>query len=124
MTELNRTKGIFFLVSEGERAIIKERASQTGQSVSAYVRHVSIGYKPTSKLDNDRVVEFMKESANLSRLGNLLKLWLMNDEKAKGFTKEEIRALFNKLDKTGDNLYEMSRNLLKKWSLSIAPLKT
>lgn len=114
MTELNRTKGIFFLVSEGERAIIKERASQTGQSVSAYVRHVSIGYKPTSKLDNDRVVEFMKESANLSRLGNLLKLWLMNDEKAKGFTKEEIRALFNKLDKTGDNLYEMSRNLLKK----------
>ena len=64
------------------------------------MRELALGYEPGSVVDQMAIRELMGASADLGRLGGLLKMWLTNDERA-GFARhlnvpellEEIRTL-------------------------------
>ena len=55
----------------------------------------------------------MSVNADLARLGNLLNLWLSDDEKARGFSREQIQSLLDVLMDTAKTLRQKSRKILK-----------
>ena len=67
------------LADEAEHAMIKAGAEATGLSMSAFLRHVGVGYPVRSIVDLRQVAELAKINADLGRLGGLLKLWLAGD---------------------------------------------
>ena len=64
-----------------EKAAIAEKAKSAGLSQSAYLRNVGMGTPVTGVADQQAVLEIVKITADLGRLGGLLKMWLTNDEK-------------------------------------------
>lgn len=106
-------KPILVLVSEEERRVIKSKSAMVGHSLSSYLRSLGMGYSPPSRVDNDKVRELMSVNADLARLGNLLKLWLSDDEKARGFSREQIQSLLDVLMDTAKTLRQKSRKILK-----------
>ncbi|MBO6085265.1 MAG: conjugal transfer protein TraJ [Acetobacter sp.] len=97
-----------------ERAFIQEQAKLCCRTTSTYLRDLALGYKPQSKTDLDVVREMMFVNKNLYRLGNLLKLWLDDDQKAQGFNHEQIQSLLNVLTETAQTLRNKADKILKK----------
>lgn len=64
---------------EAERALIQGSADSAGLSLSAFLRHVGVGYPVRSIVDQKQIAELAKINADLGRLGGLLKLWLAGD---------------------------------------------
>lgn len=60
-------------------------------------------------LDNRRVEELIRINGALGRLGDLLKLWLTNDERTKTFGEPTIRAVLTKIEDTQSMLQEVIR---------------
>jgi hypothetical protein len=92
-------------VTEEERRLIEGQASRAGLSASTFLRNVGCGYPVESVVDHRAVVDLLKVSADLGRLGGLLKLWLTNDEKTRGLT-PSIQALLKELNDTQTELKE------------------
>ena len=90
-----------------EKAGIAEMAHSTGNSTSAYLRKVGLGYEVRSVLDYERVGDLAKVNGDLGRLGGLLKLWLSNDKRLAGYTLGEQRRLLLA------TLTEIEKNQLK-----------
>jgi hypothetical protein len=80
-------------VLESEEVEIKQRATQAGMSVAAYLRAVGTSYQVRSIVDYQKVDEMAKVSADLGRLGGLLKLWLTNDIKVHEFGDVRMRGV-------------------------------
>ena len=97
-----------------ERTFIQEQAKLCCRTTSTYLRDLALGYQPQSKTDSDVVREMMSVNANLARLGNLLKLWLADDQKAQGFNHEQIQSLLNVLTETAQTLRNKADKILKK----------
>ena len=55
----------------------------------------------------------MSVNADLARLGNLLKLWLSDDEKARGFSRDQIQSLLDVLMDTATTLRQKADKILK-----------
>jgi hypothetical protein len=55
---------------------IKEKASNTGLTSSAYLRNLGMNYPIKSVVDQRALSELVKCKADLGRLGGLFKLWL------------------------------------------------
>lgn len=70
-----------FRVSEDEISKIELLAKATGMTTSSYIKSVSLGYKPQSLIESEKVKDILKVNADLARLGNLLKAWIFNDVK-------------------------------------------
>lgn len=62
-----------------ERARIQQTAAQSRCSVAAYLRDRGLRYKPTSPLNPSRLQELLSVRQELTRCGNLLKRWLVDD---------------------------------------------
>ena len=96
-------------VTPDEKRGIDEMARTTGNSTSAYLRKVGLGYEVKSVLDFEGVGELAKVSGDLGRLGGLLKLWLSNDKRLQGFDLVEQRRLVLKtLDAIEQNQARLS----------------
>ena len=112
------TQPIRVWVTPQEKAAIAEMASTTGNSTSAYLRKVGLGYEVRSILDFGRAQELVKVNADLGRLGGLLKLWLAGDKRLEGYSQIELRRLvLMLLVKVEINQQEM-REILKKVAFS------
>jgi hypothetical protein len=92
-----------------ERAQLQQLAAAANRSVSAYLLNVGLGYRVRGIMDHRRVEELSRISADLGRLGGLLKLWLTNDERTKAFGESTIRALLSKIGDTQDTLKSVIR---------------
>jgi hypothetical protein len=57
-----------------EYSIVQERAQEAGLSVSSFIKAMSLEGTVKSKLDKHLILELAKISADLGRLGGLLKL--------------------------------------------------
>lgn len=66
-------------------------------------------------LTNRRVEEQTRINGDLGRLGVLLKLWLINDERTKDFGEATIRAVLAKIEDSQDKMH----GVLRQESLSI-----
>lgn len=68
-------------VTPEEKQQILAAAHDCRMSMSAYCRTLALGDMPTNKLDLEQVDKLLKVAADLSRLGNLMKMLLTNDER-------------------------------------------
>ena len=78
------------VVSAEERDAITANADRLGISTSAYLRALGLGYQPLGHLDKEAADKLLLVNADLSRLGNLLKLWLSDDAKLRVFKAGEV----------------------------------
>lgn len=96
-------------VSEKERTVIKERADQTGLSLSAYLLAVGMNTPIRSVVDLAAVADLAKVNGDLGRVAGLLKLWLA-EKRGQGAKPTDVEAMmkdFRKLQ--GEVLAIMSR---------------
>lgn len=63
-------------VTPKEYKIIKKNADRARMSVSSYVKTICLGHTVKSAVDKSAVLDLAKVSADLGRLGGLLKLAL------------------------------------------------
>lgn len=68
-------------MSAEEKNEIKRLASLHNMKVSEYVRHKALSYQSEPLVDSEKVKLLLEKNAELSRLGNLLKVWVLNDPK-------------------------------------------
>jgi hypothetical protein len=76
-----------------EKSQVKANARAAGLSVSAYLRNVGQGYEIRGVIDHELVLQLAKINGDQGRLGGLLKLWLMNDEKLGKSDPEQMRRI-------------------------------
>jgi hypothetical protein len=93
-----------------ENIAIKQNAANCGRSVSAYLRELGLKYKPKTILDYKAVTEMVKVNGDVGRLGDLLKMWLANNDGWLASAKEQslptIHALLQEIQTTQDLLFE------------------
>ena len=87
------TQPIRVWVTPEEKEGIEQIAGATGNSTSAFLRKVGLGYEVRSILDYRRAQDLVKVNADLGRLGGLIKLWLTNDKRLDGYSHAELRRL-------------------------------
>ena len=68
-------------MSAEEKNKIKQLASLHNMKVSEYVRHKALSYRSEPLVDGDKVELLMEKNVELTRLGNLLKIWVFDDPK-------------------------------------------
>lgn len=68
-------------VTPEEKAAIQKAADECKTSMSAYCRILALGTTPPSKFDVEQIGSLTRMAADLSRLGNLMKMLLTNKEK-------------------------------------------
>ncbi len=108
------------VVSAEERAAIDGVAKRLGMSTSAYLRALGLGYQPIGHLDKEAAERLDKVNADLSRLGNLLKLWLSDDAKLAVFKPGQAVAYIGKLlpaiHANQVQMYEIQQGLVRQGS--------
>ncbi len=75
-----------------ELVAIQVAADAAGLSASNYLRNLGLGFEPRSMIDQRQVVELAKINADQARLGNLLKMWLADDERLHQYEPAQMRA--------------------------------
>jgi len=68
-------------VTPEEKQQILAASHDCRMSMSAYCRTLALGGMPTNKLDHEHIDQLLKVAADLSRLGNLMKMLLTNEER-------------------------------------------
>lgn len=108
-----RQKIIMVRVRDDEHATITANAGACGyKSLAAYLRDAGQHLKVESRVDQKAVIDLLGTGNDLARLGNLLKLWLSNDSRAKALGKDfDIRRLADELENAKNELYEKVRAL-------------
>lgn len=107
-------------VSSGEAAEIAAAADRLGMSTSAYLRALGLGYQPLGQFDFEAVDTLQAVNADLSRMGNLLKLWLSDDAKLGVFKPGEAVAYIGRIQAAihGNQvqLYEILQGVVRQGS--------
>lgn len=93
-------------VFDDEKKIIVSNANKYSLSTSAFLRKLGMNIEVNSVVDQKAILDLVKLNGDLGRLGGLLKLWLTNDERTQGFSKNTINELLNKIKTIQDELYE------------------
>lgn len=86
-------------VSEEERARIEAAAAAARMSVSAYLRALGLGHQPKSLFDQEAVLNLLRVSGDLGRLGGLLKWWL-TERAGEGAQVQDVRAVLEEIEAT------------------------
>jgi hypothetical protein len=107
-------------VLPAERDQIAAAADRLGMSTSSYLRALGLGYQPIGHLDNAAAERLEKVNHDLSRLGNLLKLWLSDDAKLAVFKPGQAVAYIGKLlpaiHANQVQMYEIQQGLVRQGS--------
>lgn len=110
MEETKRKQHLRVPVFEHEKRDIEESARAAGLSVAAYLRQLGLGFEVRGILDYEKVDELAKISADLGRLGGLLKMWLSNDERLQQFSEAQIEKTIKvAMERIEEGQEEMSR---------------
>jgi len=111
-----KTKYINTRCTTKEYEAIKEKASNTGLSSSAYLRNLGMNYPIKSVADQRALSELIKCKSDLGRLGGLFKLWLESENSTWGDLGdrryEDISDLVDDLIAKEDELLQIARKLL------------
>ena len=86
-------------LNQAEYGRILDRANQTGLSLSAFCRNVSLGLEVRSTADKEAVLALLQSKGDLGRLGGLLKQHL-SEPSAAGIEREELRNLLKSIEST------------------------
>jgi len=91
-----RMKCIKSYVTAEEHEAIKQRAEQTGFSVSEYVRRMTTDKSVKSMVDKGVFLSALKVNADLGRLGGLFKYYISRD--FKNVSPGEVRTLLREIE--------------------------
>lgn len=75
-TARRRGKPIEVWVTDGEKAVIADKAEEAGMSRSGYLRALGLNTPIRSVVDLTAVADLAKVNGDLGRVAGLLKLWL------------------------------------------------
>ena len=92
-----RPKMIPVRVTEEEKTAIEANAAACSQGASTYLRALGLHTPIQSTLDHEAVLALLRLNADQGRLGGLLKLWLTDEEKARGMVRD-VRALLHQIE--------------------------
>jgi len=94
------------LCSSMDRALIRQNAEAHSLSLSSYLRELGIGKVPKSTIDVSCIEELGRINADQARLGNLLKMWLTQEDERRFNTVGEntVKALISQIKQTQINL--------------------
>jgi hypothetical protein len=96
---MTSTTRIDLRVKSTEKERMESLALKSGcSSLSSYIRHCALNKPVKTQLDSDLVLELLKMNADLSRLGNLLRLTLKTHQG--GYTKEQLKHIEDSLKHT------------------------
>ncbi len=106
--------------TEEEKKQIQALAKETGLSVSEYLRRLGMMYRPASVLDYEKVGELLKVSADMGRLGGLLKWWLSGEapvlKTREGrqirINEETLRKLLARVDTTNRRMQQLCEKII------------
>ncbi|HAU1397623.1 TPA: conjugal transfer transcriptional regulator TraJ [Legionella pneumophila] len=94
-----------------EEQIIKDNAAHAGLATAVYLRRLALGFKLTSSVDKQHIIELSKINADLGRLGGLLKLWLTNDERLAHIEPKTINLVLERIKTTQDAMLNVVNKL-------------
>ena len=97
MCRKKRTVCLQSYITADEYGQIVDISQQCGLSVSELTRRVLLGQEISSKIDRQAFIDLLHVRADLGRLGGLLKLWLSDDTKAKGYT-SNVRSVLHEIE--------------------------
>ncbi|WP_031480082.1 plasmid mobilization protein [Maridesulfovibrio frigidus] len=80
-------------VSEEEHNKVSATAKQCSLSISAFAKAVCLGHEIKSREDQQARRELLKINADLARLGGLLKMWILDDDKHRLDVEELLKDL-------------------------------
>ncbi|WP_031485758.1 plasmid mobilization protein [Maridesulfovibrio frigidus] len=103
----SKKKVIKAYVSDKEYKKICGTAKQCNLSLSAFAKAVTLGHEIKSREDQQARRELLKMSANLGRLGGLLKMWILDDDEHR----PDVEKLLVDLRKQQKTMYEKVREL-------------
>lgn len=98
-------------VNEKQYKKIKENADNASLTVSAFLKTVGQGFIPQSKQNHEDLREMIKIASDLTRLGNLQKMALQNDQHWREVGAHTITELYNQIEKTRSLLLEKIKEL-------------
>lgn len=103
-----KTSIIKFRVTDEQKKVIEVLAGQSSfTSMSEYLRARAMNHKIESRFDHDFIIEIIKINADISRLGNLLRLSLKDNNK---YNAEQLKLIEEHLFVTTKKLKEMVLN--------------
>lgn len=95
----DRVRRLLVSVNDDERAAIKAAAIEARMSVSGYLRALGLGHQPKSLFDQEAVLNLLRVSGDLGRLGGLLKWWL-TERAGEGAQVQDVRAVLEEIEAT------------------------
>lgn len=99
-------------VSIEERAMIQERADQTGLSLSAYLLAVGMNTPIRSVVDLAAVGDLAKVNGDLGRVAGLLKFWLA-EKRGQGARPIDIESMMNDFRKLQEKTRAIMSHIVK-----------
>lgn len=81
-----------------EYEFVVDFSGRCGLSISEMTRRVLLGQEISSKVDRQAFLDILKVNADLGRLGGLLKLWLSDDVKSFGLSRD-VRPVLREVEK-------------------------
>jgi len=108
----NRSHRIFFRCSLAEKNCIKEKSKKCNLPTSEYVRLRALDFKPKSLEQMQERTSLKNQSADLGRLGGLLK-WLLTDPaKTTDKTIQKINNLLSQIEESQRLLQQIALRLV------------
>ena len=105
-----KKKTIKVYVESDEYEMIRKKADEARESVSAYLKRLGLGHKMTSKTDARTAAALLKANADLGRLGGLFKL-AITEGRVKMLT-EEFRRLLRQIEQSHGVVAECSQKVV------------
>lgn len=96
------TERLWIRLSPEQKKTLEQKATESGLSVSDYLRKSGCEQEIKSKLDHVAIEKILLVNADLGRMGGLLKLWLSHPDSRD--TPPEVRQLLQKIEGTQDIL--------------------
>ena len=96
----------------GEKQQIEAQARQAGMSAARFLREIGQGYQITGVVDCQQVRELARINGDLGRLGGLIKLWLTQDQRARAFGEDTIRAVLSRIEATQDQMADVMTRIV------------
>lgn len=105
-------------LNPGEMPVVAASARAARMSKSAFARSLVLGGTPVSDIDLDHMEKMAQVSADLGRLGGLLKMLLTNDERLNDIDRNmalvTIDGVLMDIRTTKANLAEIVKTILRR----------
>lgn len=100
-----RSRRVEVWLTADEKGVVAGRAAEGGLSLSAYLRTAGLNHPIRAKVDTEAVGRLVKVTADIGRLGGLLKLWLAE--------RRDYGAPAVRVSQVLDDTYHLQQQLLR-----------